>query len=59
MELVRVCKKRQYETYQEAYCFKSASDSSIDIYFCDICKAYHLTSKPVEKDPKRMWKIFR
>ena len=59
MELIKVCKKRKYKSYADAYAFASASDiKSIDIYECDICKSYHLTSKTKKKDSNKMWKIY-
>ncbi len=56
MDLLRVCKKRKYESYAIAYAHASASDEKLDIYYCDICRAYHLT-KQIKNEFKKMWKI--
>ena len=43
-DIIRVCKKRSYESYAVAYAYASASDNKVWVYECDVCGKYHLTS---------------
>jgi hypothetical protein len=43
-DLIYVCKKTKYATYPIAYAYASVADAHLTIYYCDTCKAYHLSS---------------
>ena len=44
-DLIRVCKKRKYKTYSDAYAHTSVGDIPLKVYYCDICESYHLSKK--------------